>query len=110
VPKDWRKADGTHIFKKRKKEDPGYYRLVSFTSVPGKVMEHLILETISRNMKCKTVTRSSQFDFSEGKSCLTFLINFYNETVGLVDKERTADIICLDFRKAFDTFSRKRSS
>jgi len=38
VPKDWSKASVTPIFKKGKKEDPGNYRLVGFTSIPGKVM------------------------------------------------------------------------
>jgi len=36
VPEDWRKANVTAIFKKSKKEDPGNYRPVSLTSIPGK--------------------------------------------------------------------------
>jgi len=39
VPEDWRKATVTPIFKKGRKEDAGNYRLVSFTSIPGKMME-----------------------------------------------------------------------
>lgn len=38
---------------------------------------------------------------------MTSLINFYNEMTGLVDEGRAADIVCLDFRKAFDTVSGK---
>ena len=47
VPKACRKANVTPIFKKGKKEDPGNYRLVSLTLIPGKV----ILKTISRHIK-----------------------------------------------------------
>jgi len=46
VLKDWRKAIVTAVFKKGKKEDAGNYRPVSRTSIPGKVMEQLILEVI----------------------------------------------------------------
>lgn len=36
---DWRLANVTPIFKKGWKDDPGSYRPISLTSVPGKVME-----------------------------------------------------------------------
>ncbi|KGL80412.1 hypothetical protein N309_11639, partial [Tinamus guttatus] len=52
---DWKKANVTPVFKKGKKEDPGNYRPVSLTSVPGKVMERLILAVVSRHMEDKKV-------------------------------------------------------
>ncbi|KFR17924.1 hypothetical protein N306_15518, partial [Opisthocomus hoazin] len=55
VPEDWRKASVTPIFKKGKKEDPGNYRPVSLTSIPGKVMEQLILEAIIKQVEEKKV-------------------------------------------------------
>jgi len=51
--------------------------------------------------------RSRQHSFTKGKSCLPSLINFYDEMVGLVDEGRAADIVYLDFNKAFDTISHK---
>lgn len=36
VPNDWRKANATSVFKKG---DPGNYRPVGLTLIPGKVME-----------------------------------------------------------------------
>ncbi|KFV78543.1 hypothetical protein N308_15395, partial [Struthio camelus australis] len=55
VPEDWKKANVTPVFKKGKEEDPGNYRPVSLTSIPGKVMEQLILEAISKHLEDKNV-------------------------------------------------------
>ena len=107
MPKDWRKEKVTPLFKKGKKEDPGNYRLVSLTLIPGKVTEQLILETISRHMNNKKIIRSSQQGFTKGKSCMTNLINFYDEMTVLVDEGRAVDIVYMGFRKALDTVSQK---
>jgi len=107
APVDWRKANVTLIFKKGKKEDPGNCRLVSFTSIPAKAVEQLILETTSRHTKHKKIMRSSQHGFTKWKSCLTNFINFFSEMTGLVRGGRAVDTVYLDFSKALDTVSRK---
>ncbi|PKU31187.1 rna-directed dna polymerase from mobile element jockey-like [Limosa lapponica baueri] len=76
VPEDWRKANVTPVFKKVKKENLGNYRPVSLTSIPGKVMEQLIMDVISKHVEEKKVIRSGQHGFIKGKSCLTNLIAF----------------------------------
>jgi len=67
VPEDWRKANVTPIFKKGKKEDPWNYRSISLTSIPGKVMEQLMLEVIIKQVQEKKVIGSSQYGFTKGK-------------------------------------------
>ncbi|KAJ7403266.1 RNA-directed DNA polymerase from mobile element jockey-like protein [Pitangus sulphuratus] len=102
---EWKKANVTPVFKKDKKKEPGNYRPFSLTSIPGKVMEHLILEAISIHMDDKKMIRCSQHGFTKGKPCLTNLIAFYDETTTWVDEGRAVDIVYLRFSKAFNTVS-----
>ncbi|CAM4491188.1 unnamed protein product [Caretta caretta] len=105
VPDDWKKANVVLIFKKGKKEDPGNYRPVSLTSVPGKIMEQVLKESILKYLEERKVIRNSQHGFTKSKSCLTNLIAFYDEITGSVDEGKAVDVLFLDFSKAFDTVS-----
>ncbi|KAJ7414931.1 hypothetical protein WISP_80608 [Willisornis vidua] len=75
VSEDWKKANVSPVIKNGKKD-----QTVSLTSIPGKMMEHLILETISQNMEDK-------------------------KTPTWMDEWREEDIVYLNFSKAFDTVS-----
>ena len=48
MPEDRRVDNVTLVFRKGKKKDLTNYRLLSLTSVPGKVMEQLVLDTLSK--------------------------------------------------------------
>ncbi|GAB0192783.1 hypothetical protein GRJ2_001743600 [Grus japonensis] len=103
VPVDWSLANVTPILKEGRKEDPGNYRPVSLTLETDTVMEQIILNAITQHVQDNQAIRPSQHGFMEGKSCLTNLISFYDKVTCLVDEEKAADVVYLDFSKAFDT-------
>ncbi|KAK4821017.1 hypothetical protein QYF61_012046, partial [Mycteria americana] len=78
---------------------------VSLTSVPGKLMEQIILSAITRHVENNQGIKPSQHGFRKGRSCLTNLISFYDKVTRLVDEGKAVDVVYLDFSKAFDTVS-----
>ena len=103
VPDNWRITSVTLIYKKDWKDDPRNYRPVSLTSMPGKIMERLILNVLTGHVKDNKGIRPSQQGFMKGVSCLTNLISFYPQVTHLVDDGKTVHVVYLDFIKPFDT-------
>ena len=56
-------------------------------------------------LKVNQGIRPSQHGFTNGRSCLTNLISFYNKVTCLVDEGKAVDVVYLDFSKAFDSVS-----
>ena len=108
VPMDWRVADVVPIFKKGSKKDPGNYRPVSLTSVVGKLMESIIRDRVRDFIEGLGLIEESQHGFRNGRSCLTNLLEFYDEMMDCLDRGDPVDVIYLDFSKAFDTVPHKR--
>lgn len=70
VPIDWNLTNAS-IFQKGQKAPPGNHRSLSFTSVPGKIMEKIMLGGFEKHLEDSAVMGHSQHRFMRGKSCLS---------------------------------------
>ena len=66
-------------------------------------MEQIISGAIVDQLKVNQGIRPSQHGFTNGRSCLTNLMSFYNKVTHFVDEGQAVDVVCLDFSKAFDS-------
>jgi len=80
MPEDWKKFKVTPGFKMGKENLRNYWR-ISLTTAPVKLMEQLILNVFSTQMKEKVI-RSSLHGFTKGKSCLTNLVTSCDVVTG----------------------------
>lgn len=94
------------IFRKGKKECSGSWKPVSITSVPGKIRENTMLRVIEKHLKDSANSGYSQHGFIRGRSCLTYLLSFFDKVIHLVDQGKLVDVMFLDFSNSFNTLSR----
>ena len=88
VPKEWKRANIVPIYKGGKKTDTMNYRPVSLTSIVSKICDILIKEKWVRYLEDNKVISNRQFDFRQGKSCVTNLLSFYTQVIeGIEDRD-----------------------
>ena len=91
VPEDWRAANVTPLFKKGSREELGNYRSVSLTSAVWKVLETLIKEQMRNQLNKYKLIKGSQHGFTNGSSCLTNRLEFYEAVSDWVDEGKAVD-------------------
>ena len=102
VPEDWKVGNVCPIFKKGSKGKSSNYRPISMTSVPCKILESLIKNEIIKHIQQNNLLNKSQHGFTNGKSCSTNLLEFFERIISNLDDGIPTDVIYLDFAKAFD--------
>ncbi|KAK3851044.1 hypothetical protein Pcinc_042269 [Petrolisthes cinctipes] len=77
VPGLMKKARITPIYKKGLRTDPSNYRPVALTSHIMKVMEKIIVQTVTSYLEMNLLMNPGQHGFRVGYSCLSQLIEHY---------------------------------
>ena len=108
VPRDWKTANVTPIFKKGSKCQPGNYQPVSLTSIPCKIMESILRDSIMDHLLKNSLINDTQHGFMTNKSTVTNLLTFIEKMTLEIDEGNPMDVIYLDFSKAFDLVPNKR--
>jgi hypothetical protein len=108
VPDLWKKSNVTPIFKKGSKLKASNYRPVSLTSVPCKVMEHIVHNRIIRHCIENALIAKAQHGFVPRKGCVTNLLESRDIITEAIHQGHAVDVIYTDFAKAFDKVPHKR--
>ena len=110
-PRDWKHANITPIFKKGVWSVPVNYRPISLTCICCKVLEHIICSSIYAHLEENKILSNVQHGFHKRRSCETQLITTIDDLAQILNDNRgQADVILLDFSKAFDKVRTSQST
>jgi hypothetical protein len=102
VPKDWKYANVTAIFKTGDRFKTSNYRPVSLTCLCCKVQEHILTSNFLKHLDRNTMLTDCQHGLRARRSCETQLLTLTHELAKSLDSGIQQDPIILDFSKAFD--------
>lgn len=100
LPTDWKIANVSPLHKSGPKDSVKNYRPISLTSIPCKMLEHLVLRNLLE--KIDKHLNNRQHGFRKGLSCETQLCATMQDILQAVDARQSIHTAVLDFTKAFD--------
>ncbi len=108
VPKAWKRANISAIFKKGDRSDPANYRPISLTSIVCKIFEKFMRTWILDHMERNNLLSPQQYGFLPGRSTTLQLLKTTDEWSKILDEGDPLDVIYVDFKKAFDSVPHRR--
>ena len=108
LPKDWRLAIVSPIYKKGAKNLAENYRPISLTSIICRLMEKLLKCQIMNHLEQENLLSKKQYGFVNKRSTTTQLLNYLDFCAEAIANGNVVDAIYFDFAKAFDTVPHKR--
>ena len=68
----------------------------------------IMKDNIMEHLECNKLINDSQHCFRSGRSCVTYLLTFVEDSTKVIDKGGCVDVIDLDSCKAFDKVPHQR--
>ena len=100
LPQAWKIANVSPLHKKGATDQANNYRPISLTSLPCKLLEHIVIHYLNEYLD--SFLHNRQHGFRRGLSCETQLCGTYHDIARYVDKGDTVHAVIMDFAKAFD--------
>ncbi len=98
VPKDWKQANVTPIYKKGDKSGAFNYVPISLTSVAGKILD-IIRDKLVKFLEDNYIISEAQHGCRNRRSSLNNLLDFFQDIYDDWDNHISSDIMYLDFSK-----------
>ena len=78
------------------------YRPISLLEVPGKILERIICDRITRYLENNNLLNKDQHGFRKGRGTQTALASLYERIAITQKKKYQCNVVCRDIKKAFD--------
>ena len=102
-PSSWKLPRVNPIFKKGSSTDINNYKPISLLSIPGKILEDVVSDTLNNHMETQGLLSHKQWGFRKNYSTESLLLHLTEIWKNALDRDLKVGVLFIDFRKAFDT-------
>ena len=108
VPKEWKLAHVSPIYKKGARNIAENYRPISLTSIVCRMMEKIMKNQLMDHLVNEKLLSTKQYGFINKRSTVMQLLHYLDTCAESVALGKVVDAIYFDFAKAFDTVPHRR--
>ena len=102
IPPSFKRAAFVPVIKAGDKSKPSNYHLISLSSTICKILENIIRKQVFTYLSDNELFNDTQHGFRSGRSCLSALLDVFDNIMNMLGKDPSVDMVYLDFAKAFD--------
>ena len=108
IPKEWKHAKITPIYKEGCKTSPSNYRPISVLPFISKLMEKVLHQSLLNHIENNNILTVNQAGFRKNKSTASMLTKLTDACLQNMDNSQPTVCVFIDLKKAFDTICHKK--